>query len=132
MLHLRSYQVIREGDDKCVESFRREGKEELHPALKWDWRGTVGGFSVRRSISGCALFVDLEPRLRKEARTETLSPGRGFKRSALTQKNWGTRAPTPTRDRVHALLATGIRELEVLDGLASSHGASSGSGTTAR
>ena len=49
----------------CVEICRRKGKEELHPALKWDWRlGTAGGFAVRRSISGCVIFVNLEPRLR--------------------------------------------------------------------
>jgi hypothetical protein len=34
-LRLRSYGVIREGDDKRVDGFRRKGKEELHPALKW-------------------------------------------------------------------------------------------------
>ena len=112
-----------------MESLRREGKEELHPALKWGWRGTVGGFSVRRSISGCVLFVDLEPRLRKGLELKLCLRGAG---SALTQKNWGTRAPTPTRDRVYALLATGIHELEVLEGLASSHGASSRGGTTMR
>jgi len=66
-----------------VESSRRKGKEELHPALKWDWtRGTVGGFSVRRSISGCALFVDLEPRLCKGVRTQPLSPGCGLSSSS--------------------------------------------------
>jgi len=31
----RFYQVIREGDDGCVEIRRRKGKGELHPALKW-------------------------------------------------------------------------------------------------
>ena len=88
-LHLRSYQVIREGDDdECVETFRRKGGEELHPALKWGLQVRYGGgFSVRRSISGCALFVDLEPRLRKGPESRLCLRGRSaFPASSF--KNW--------------------------------------------
>ena len=130
ILYLGSHRVIREGDDKCVEIRRRKGKEELHPALKWvEYHKRPRGPAI--TISGCALFANLEPacRLRNDSRGENQNSAslRGAAPSSTNgPRDWSRpsfmSAGPDSRLPWYVETVMGMYGLEVLDSSLSSHG----------